>query len=521
MTPLRHGYGGQGRRSLVPLAVAISVAFGLAAVGVVRGTWAVGGSDSSCYAVMAQSLANGDVQPASVLAVDAPWPSAPLTFAPGGFIPSPVRADAAAPICAPGMSLLMAPLAALFGRDAIFWLTPLAAAALVLCAFAIGRQLAGGIAGVTAAILTATSPIVLYQTVQPMNDILTAALWLGAIALSRRSTIAGVLIGIAILVRPNLAPLAAVLALIPFIQYGITRQTGLALARMIAGSLPGAIALLWLNHALYGSAFGSGYGAASDLFSAAHINDNLANYSRALFETQHIVPALALLAPLAFEGIKRKGAVLLLGFAAVETAIYLLYTPFPEWWYLRFLMPAIVVSLVLASAATVQVLSRNRMGGLIPIVAVILGIIGTRAAIDRQAFELQRMEGRYRETAELVRDRLPANAVLITVWESGSIRFHAGREIVMWDSLDPAWLDRALTWLKSKGQQPYVLLERREEPDFRARFREQSEIGKLDWPPRFDLNRQVRIFDPDDRARYLGGEAYPTENTRPANRSGR
>ena len=79
--------------------------------------------------------------------------------------------------------VLMAPLAALFGHDAIFWLTPIAAASWCSSAFAIGRQLAGGMAGATAAILTATSPIVLYQTVQPMNDILTAALWLGAIAI--------------------------------------------------------------------------------------------------------------------------------------------------------------------------------------------------------------------------------------------------------------------------------------------------------------------------------------------------
>jgi hypothetical protein len=145
---------------------------------------------------------------------------------------------------------------------------------------------------------------------------------------------------------------------------------------------------------------------------------------------------------------------------------------------------------------------------------VILGIVGTRAAGDRQAFELQRMEGRYRQSAELVRDRLPADAVLITVWESGSMRFHAGREIVMWDALDQSWLDRAITWLRSKGLQPYILIERREEPDFRARFRENSEIGKLDWPPRFDVNRQVRIFDPADRARYLAGESYATENVR-------
>lgn len=519
MTPLRQGFGGQGRLgSLVPAGLALLIAIALAAFGVVRGTWAVGGSDSSCYALMAKSFVEGHLQPTSAFAVDAPWPNPPLTFAPGGFIPSPVHPDAASPICTPGMSVLMAPLAAVFGQDAIFWLTPIAAAALVIVAFVIGRQFAGGMAGVTAAILTATSPIVLYQTVQPMNDILTAALWMGAIALGRRSAIAGVLIGLAILVRPNLAPLAAVLALIPFIQYGINQQAGRALAQMIAGSVPGVIAVLWLNNALYGSVLGSGYGAAADLFSARHVTDNLSNYSRALLQTQHIVPAVALLAPLVFDGIKRKGAILLLGFAAVAIAIYLFYKPFPEWWYLRFLIPAIVVLLILASAATVQILSRNVMGGLLPIIAVILGIVGTRAAGERQAFELQRMEGRYRQAAELVRDRLPANAVLITVWESGSMRFHAGREIVMWDALDPAWLDRAIAWLKSRGQQPYVLVERREEPDFRARFRDQSEIGRLDWPPRFDINRQVRIFDPDDRARYLAGEPYPTENTRSSRR---
>jgi hypothetical protein len=326
------------------------------------------------------------------------------------------------------------------------------------------------------------------------------------------------MIGAAILVRPNLAPLAVMLAMVPILQFGINRQAARALLQTIAGSLPGVLILLWLNHALYGSAFGSGYGATADLFIPHYFNDNLTNYSRALLQTQHIVPALALLAPLVFDGVRRKGALLLLGFAAVEMTIYLFYKPFPEWWYLRFLIPAIAVLLILASAATVQLLSRNVMGGLIPILAVLLGIVGTRAAGERQAFDLHRMEGRYRETANLVRERLPANAVLITVWQSGSMRFHAGREIVMWDSLDPAWLDRAITWLKSRGQQPYVLVERREEPEFRARFRDQSDIGRLDWPPRFDMNRQVRIYDPDDRARYLAGEAFSTENIRPGRR---
>jgi hypothetical protein len=500
-TRLRQDFGVAG-------SVATIVAIGLAAFGVVRGTWAVGGSDSSCYGLMAKALSSGHLQPSSVLVTEAPWPNAAITFAPGGFIPSSVHPDAAAPICATGMSVLMAPFAML-GQDAIFWLTPIAAAVLVMAAFKIAGDLAGGAAGAAAAILTATSPIVLYQTVQPMNDILTAALWLAAIASARRSVVTGVLIGVAIMVRPNLAPLAIVVAAISAIA---NPHRARAAGMVVGGMLPGIIAMLWLNTALYGSPFSSGYGAASRLFGTSHVEANLTNYSRALFETQNIVPLFALLAPLAFYGVKRAVSALLLAFAAIVIAIYLLYEPFPEWWYLRFLIPAIVVLQVLTAASVTHLLSRANMGGLIPLVAVVIGLLGVRVAGTHDAFALQAMESRYRQSAELVRDRLPTNAVLITEWQSGSIRFHAGREVVLWESLDPAWLDRAITWLRSKGLQPYILTERREEPQFRARFRSQSEVGGLDWPPRFDVNRQVRIFDPADRSRYLAGESYQTEN---------
>lgn len=504
--------------------IAAVVALTLAAFGVVRGTWAVGGSDSSCYALMAQAFAAGDLQPVSRLAIDAPWPNAALTLASGGFIPSPVRPDAASPICAPGYSLLMAPLAAVFGRDAIFWLTPIGGAMLVWAAFAIARRLAGGMAGVTAALLTATSPIVLFQVVQPMNDVLTAALWLTALAILitdddrdglLRTWLAGICVGLAILVRPNLVPLSLPLAAILLVREATRGRRSRSIGALLAGILlAGVIPVLWLNRALFGGLMSSGYGNLSQLFSTSHIHDNLANFARALFDTQHLVPAIGLLAPVIFIGEKRMLSLVLTAAAAIVTGIYLLYRPFPEWWYLRFLMPALVIMLVLASAAAVEAASRARMGGVIPLAAVLIAILGTRAAGDRQAFELQRMEGRYRQTASLVAERLPDNAVLITVWQSGSVRFHAQREAVLWDSLDPAWLDRAVAWLGERGLKPYFLFERREEAEFRQRFRGHSELGALDWPPRFDLDRQVRIFDPADRARYRAGETYTTDNIR-------
>lgn len=518
MTGLRQGSGAAGSF------IAALAAIGLAAFGVVKGTWAVGGSDSSCYALMAQAFAAGELQPSSGLAIEAPWPDAPRTMAPGGFIPSPVRRDAASPICAPGLSVVMAPLAAMFGRDAIFWLVPLSGAVLVWSAFLLARRLAGGMAGATAAILTATSPIVLFQVVQPMNDVLAAGLWIAGLALlidrpqglpprSGRLSIAGLLVGVAILVRPNLAPLAIVCAAAPFILKW--PQPARAALLVAAAALPGVVVLLWLNSRLYGSAIGSGYGDTSQLFSAGHINQNLFNFGRAFRDTQYLVPLLGLVAPLVFSGEQRRLSIVLVLGAVMVAVIYFFYQPYPEWWYLRFLIPSIVLLMILTSAAGVELASRGRMRGVVPIAAVLLAILGTRTAGQRQAFELQRLEGRYRDAAAMVNERLPDNAVLITVWQSGSMRFHADREAVLWDSLDPRWLDRAVAWLQARGRQPYLLFERREEPEFRSRFRGHSVYGGLDWPPRIDLSRQVRVYDPADRAGFLAGETYTTENFRP------
>lgn len=500
------------RQARLPAVLALAAALALAGFGVARGTRAVGGSDSSCYGLMAEAFGTGHWQPISPLAVEAPWPDASRTLAPGGFIPSPVRSDAASPICAPGFSVLMAPFFAIGGHDAIFAVTPIAAFVLVWCAFVLANRMAGGLAGVAAAVLTASSPIVLYQTVQPMNDIATAALWLAALAMVARPLACGALVGVAILVRPNLAPLAVIVAAMQW-RPGQPLPWR-ATAMLMAGALPGVAAWFWLNHVLYGSVIGSGYGDAGRLFSLSHVEANASNYAKAFYQTQTVFPLLALAAPFALAGEARRLALWLLVFVGVVTAIYLLYQPFPEWWYLRFLIPAIVLAIVVACGVAARLADRGRMRGVVAIGTVALALMGLQAAGARQVLVLQGLEGRYRATAEVVAERLPANAVLITVWQSGSVRFHAGREAVLWDSLDPAWLDRAIEWLGAHGRVPYILVERREEGEFRDRFREHAGIGALDWPARFNISGQARIFDPADRARYEAGESYPTENIR-------
>lgn len=509
---------------LAAIAAALLVGF----VGLRWGTYAAGGSDSSCYALMADAFAAGGLQPTSELAAQVPWPDASSTFAPGGFVASESKPAASAPVCAPGFSLLLAPVIALGGSDAIFWVTPIAGALLVWLTFVAGRVMAGALAGAVAAVLIASSPAMLYQVVQPMNDVTTAALWMATFValLSRRWALAGLGCGSALLVRPNLLPLAIVAVTFVIADRTVTRDGELipnpkslipAVITFMLAAAPFGLLVLWLNHALYGSPFRTGYGQLGHLFGAAALPINAANYFKWLLDTHTVFPLLAFTAPFVVASGKRAASALGIGLIVATCAIYLFYTPFDDWSYLRFLLPAIALMFVLASAVSVEVLSRifPRRASAPALVGILLavglGIFYVRTADDRLAFNLKFLEQRYRSAGAVVRDRLPANAVVLSVWDSGAVRFHGRKEALAWGALDPVWLDRSLSWLESQGRAPYILVESWEEPVFRSRFESHSDIGKLDWPPKYEIDRVVRIFDPKDRVKYVRGERVNTE----------
>ena len=98
----------------------------------------------------------------------------------------------------------------------MFLVTPLSGALLVWITFAIGRRLVSDAVGLAAAWLVATSPAVLAMLVSPMSDVPAAAFWAVAMyftlgSSSRSALMAGLAASAAILIRPNLAPLAAIL----------------------------------------------------------------------------------------------------------------------------------------------------------------------------------------------------------------------------------------------------------------------------------------------------------------------
>src|SRR5207247_8432492 len=118
----------------------------------------------------------------------------------------------------PGLPLMMAGAKLLAGQCAMFWIVPICGGILVAATYAIGRRVQRPVVGLAAAWIVATSPTLLFMVIAPMSDVPAAAAWTVAIACvlgqTRRSAIAGgVAAAIAIMIRPNLVPLAAVLAI--------------------------------------------------------------------------------------------------------------------------------------------------------------------------------------------------------------------------------------------------------------------------------------------------------------------
>ena len=537
---------------------AVALAAVALAVAVRWGAFDAGGSDSHCYLEQAAMWEEGRVLGPQPWRVDLPGAGAELALVPTGFIPSPRVPGGIAPICPPGLALLMAGARRAAGSDAVFAVVPLLGALAAWCAFVLGRRLAGPLAGLASAALAVASPVFLFQLVQPMSDVPAAALWLLALAAltspSRwRHLAAGLAASAAILVRPNLAPIAVPMSLYallePVMAGGSASGSGRvwngasdpgtavsavrrlrSLGWLLAGLGPGVAAVAAVQDALYGSPLSSGYGSASLLFSLSHLGPNLARYPRWLVGTQSPAVLLALLAPFVLAdagsrpgagatGRRPAGASpsavawLLLGAAGVTAGLHLLYVPFDDWWYLRFWLPAVTALVILAPAVVVEL---GRRAGACTLLVVAVGGVAALSAwqIDvargRGVFTVAAREARFRRVAEYVGNRFPAGAVFFTIWHSGSVRYHGGRQTVVWDAIAADDLDRAFDALADAGRPAFLLLEDWEEQDFRARFGGRSRYGDLDWPPTAQLGRAVRIYDPADRARHLAGERVAT-----------
>ena len=153
---------------------------------------------------------------------------------------------------------------------------------------------------------------------------------------------------------------------------------------------------------------------------------------------------------------------------------YLVYSPFEEWWYLRYLLPAIPAVLALMATGVVTPARRlPRPWGRVAVTGITLVLVAnaTRFNVGHGMFgELKEGERRYAVVGTYIHDALPPNAIVFSVQESGSVRFYGGRMTIRWDSIDRDWTGRAAAEMERIGLHPYMVIEDWEVPQMRGWF---------------------------------------------------
>ena len=509
-------------------ALALIVAAAAAGAGVAYGTYSASGADGSGYVSQAALIASARIVHDEPLARQATWLQATSTFAPLGYRAG-ARDGELVPTYPSGLPATMAGARVMAGDLGPFLVSPMLGALAVFSTYLLGARLYSRTAGLIAAVLLSTSPIFLLQIVQPMSDVPATAWWTLAILLallaSPASAVAsGVVASIALATRPNLLPLAVAPALLVAGYLRAAPRPALAravlrLCLFAAGMVPVVAAQLWLQSHLYGKPFASGYGRAGDFFAVAGIWPNLQGYASRLLTGE--APALVLAAGslLALVIARRRSFVAGLSplawpWLVVTLAVvgcYLPYVVFPEWSYLRFLLPAFpltfvcIASLLVAATMTVPAPVRGSMLLVLVTAACSLNLV---YAGREQAFNLHRYDARFRSAGRYLEAALPPNAVVLTVQESGSTHYYAHSPVVRWDLIGSD-LDGTVSSLRGLGRHPVFLVEDWETPDFTSRFK--TPMGQLDWRPRADIGDETRalLFDPADRE--TGGVEYPLD----------
>jgi hypothetical protein len=508
-------------------ALAGVIAMAAVGVGIGLGTYAASGADAAGYVSQAQLLAAARVSSDEPLARLLQWTNVEWVFSPLGYRPGPAPGEIV-PTYPPGLPLTMAAARAVGGEWAVFFVVPLLGGLAVFLTYLLGVRLHSRRAGLIAAALMATSPIFLFQLVQPMSDVPALAWWMAALFLALSSELgapmaAGAAAGFALLARPNLLPLVAPLALF---ACGRPRALGVQapqpvrrLLAFAAGLVPAAGALGLLQWRLYGNPLASGHGAFSDFFALANTWPNIRGYSVWLLRGEAPVICLAIASVVIILTARRHvrgpldaglaapaATAALLG--AVVLLCYLPYVVFRDWFYLRFLLPAFPVAFVLAGALAARAsaaLPRPAQG--LALLLAVTAVASTNIVLagHEQAFNLRDFDARYVRAGRYADAVLPREAVIFAVQESGSARYYA-RPIVRWDLL-PVDLETAVATLTAMHRRPVFLIEEWEMADLRKRFPE-SRIARLDWPPRADIgthaNIHVFLFDPADRDQPAG-----------------
>ena len=491
--------------------IAVMVAASVCAFGLAYGSRAAGGADPFGYVSQSHLWLKGDLHLEQPLSAELPWPHPEETLSPLGYLPGEVR-HTIVPSYAPGVPILMAAFATVAGQCGPYAVTPVFAALLILSTCVLAYRLTQNRAtAAIATVLTAGSPTFLFNLMFPMSDIVAASLWTTSLALLTwptflGATVAGAASGLAIAARPNLVPLALALgaAAIAWHPDDSFRRQTTRLTVLSLGIIAGSLFVASVNRLLYGSPVASGYGDTSILYSVSYSTTNMVRYSYWLLQSESSLVVLAIVPVVQAlrRSQNRRRAIPLALFAIGVCASYLFYRPFEEWWFLRFLLPVFPV-LFISVAMTLTWMVRRMRAPIGPalVLTIVAGLMLYRGwfATSRGLMRIGDDEERYVAVGQYVDRALPANAILLSMQHSGSVRYYSGRLTVRYDLLSPSRLPFVIDWFRARGFRPYILLDDSEEQDYRRRFGDESPIARLEIRVFAEMTApvRVRLYDPE------------------------
>jgi hypothetical protein len=465
----------------------------------------VGGADSYGYVSAAERLRAGRLIEPEPLAALMPFPDGIAAATPLGYVPAGRVSNATVPAYPLGLPIVMAAARAIAGPNGPFGVAPLAAVILVAAAFVVARSWYdnAGIAALAAA-LTAANPLVFTYAIQPMSDVPAAAAMMTAtalLALPRPWPLAaGLAAALALAIRPALAPAAAALAIVPLVATG--RRDWSGARRYLVPIGAAAIAQGWSQWYLYGDPLASGYGSIRGLFSWSTASINASIYARWGVAALGLPWLAAAAIGLAASSDRRPRLVM----AAVGGGVvvpYLFYRPYDHWETLRFLLPVIAVATAIAAFGLAAV--ARRVAGLAgPLVTAALTVLLAWTwwtwIVAHQVLTMPAHEARHRLAGDMVRQATPADAVVLALQHSGSLRYYADRPTLNWDRIPPGSLDATVKALQANGHRVYALIDSDEE---RAMFDGRHGAALGGWLPG-GQRRSMQLFEAPAGALPLG-----------------
>jgi hypothetical protein len=460
-----------------PLA-ALAIAALLGAHATVFGAFGVAGADAYGYINQAYQWKNG-VLPAPIpLTMDLRIPDGDEMQIPFGYRGGQ-QPHTMVPTYAPGLPLIMAVTLFLSGCGPYF-VTPVCAVLLVWFTFCLGSRAGGRICGLLAAVLVAVTPVVLFQALWPMSDVPVGAFWTATLFYAtggrRQDVIAAADYAfLALLIRPNLVPLAAV----PFAATVLTIGGRERWPHAVMFSAPVvfvAAFIAWLNTIWYGAPSNTGYGATREIYLLPNVAPNIRLYTSWLIESQSfwVLVALVPLVPFFGRRANRPTIAICAVTCVVAFALYATYSQFEAWWYLRFLLPAYgAFSVLLAAGLTTIARALPHPYGRVAALGAVLFMSATMLsfAADKGVFgRIKEGERRYIYIGDYLARSAPENAALFSSQHSGSLRYYTGRVTLRFDSVKPETAGDVVPAIERVGYHPYLVVDDWEIPQVRTRF---------------------------------------------------